>query len=175
MDATEVSDCFPLNGDAKNPEIHTIDEVIRIYDQNSKNIKLLGPTRFAQVIAECKKIVEGGKNPKMFHILMILTDGEIHDLKETIDEIADISKRNLPLSIVIVGLGDEEFSNMVRLDGDELAIRAGVKDIVQFLKMNEVVKRSRPEEVNANLAALVLEEIPGQMIQHFKEKGMYPA
>ena len=111
----------------------------------------------------------------MFHILMILTDGEIHDLKETIDEIADISKRNLPLSIVIVGLGDEEFSNMVRLDGDELAIRAGVKDIVQFLKMNEVVKRSRPEEVNANLAALILEEIPGQMIQHFKEKGMYPA
>jgi len=130
MDATEVSDCFPLNGDARNPEIHTIDEVIRIYHQNSRNIKLLGPTRFASVISECKKIVEIQKNPKMFNILMILTDGEIHDLKETIDEIADIAKRNLPMSIVIVGLGDEEFSNMVRLDGDELAVRAGVKDIV---------------------------------------------
>jgi len=92
----------------------------------------------------------------MFHILMILTDGEIHDLKETINEIADITQRNLPMSIVIVGLGDEEFSNMVRLDGDELAIKAGVKDIVQFLKMNEVIKTSKPEEVNANLAALVL-------------------
>jgi hypothetical protein len=41
--------------------------------------------------------------------------------------------------------------------------------------MNEVVKRSRPEEVNANLAALVLEEIPEQMVQCFKEKGMFPA
>jgi len=161
MDATEVSDCFPLNGNVENPEIHTIDEVIRTYHKNTGNIKLLGPTRFAQVISECKRIVEEHKNPKMFHILMILTDGEIHDLKETIDQIADISKRNLPMSIVIVGLGDEEFSNMVRLDGDELAIRAGVKDIVQFLKMNEVIKRSQPEEVNANLAALILEEIPG--------------
>jgi len=47
MESTEVSDCFPLNGNVENPEIHTIDEVIRIYKKNSQNIKLMGPTNFA--------------------------------------------------------------------------------------------------------------------------------
>lgn len=44
---------------------------------------------------------------------MIVTDGEIHDMKETIEEIADICERNLPVSIIIVGVGDQDFSSMV--------------------------------------------------------------
>jgi len=43
-------------------------------------------------------------------------------MKETIDEISDMAKRNLPVSIIIIGVGNEDFSNMVRLDGDDLAI-----------------------------------------------------
>lgn len=70
----------------------------------------------------------------MYHIILILTDGAIHDMKETIEEIADISKKLLPVSIIIVGLGNEDFSNMVRLDGDDYAIKVGVRDIVQFVK-----------------------------------------
>ncbi len=58
----------------------------------------------------------------MYHILLILTDGDIHDMQETIDEIADIYTRNLPVSIIIVGVGSENFSSMVRLDGDDLAL-----------------------------------------------------
>ena len=44
------------------------------------------------------------------------------------------------MSIIIVGLGDDEFADMVRLDGDEIAIKAGVKDIVQFLKFQDVTR-----------------------------------
>ncbi len=84
---------------------------------------------------------------------MILTDGAIHDMKETIDVIADISKKLLPVSIIIVGLGNEDFSNMVRLDGDDYAIKVGVRDIVQFVKYQDVVAKSDPHEVEQNLAA----------------------
>jgi hypothetical protein len=35
---------------------------------------------------------------------------------------------------VIVGVGNQDFGNMVKLDGDEVAIRAGCKDIVSFVK-----------------------------------------
>ena len=66
----------------------------------------------------------------MYHILLILTDGEIHDMDATINEIAEISSQNLPVSIIIVGVGDEDFANMVKLDGDEIAIKAGCKDLV---------------------------------------------
>ena len=36
----------------------------------------------------------------------------------------------MPVSFVIVGVGNEDFSNMVRLDGDEVAIKVGAADIV---------------------------------------------
>ena len=96
----------------------------------------------------------------MYYILLILTDGEIHDMEETIKEIAAISEENIPLSIIIVGLGDEDFANMVKLDGDDVAIKAGCRDCVQFIKLKEIIKRSNPEQVKENLAAVVLEEVP---------------
>lgn len=70
----------------------------------------------------------------MYFVMMILTDGEIHDMEETIEEISQIALQNLPVSFVIVGVGNEDFSNMVRLDGDEFALRVGASDIVQFIK-----------------------------------------
>jgi hypothetical protein len=51
---------------------------------------------------------------------------------------------NLPISIVIVGVGNEDFGTMVKIDGDEVAIRAGCKDIVQFVKYEEIFNRSEP-------------------------------
>lgn len=61
---------------------------------------------------------------------MILTDGAIHDMQETIDEISDISSKNIPISIIIVGVGNDDFSSMTRLDGDNLALKKGIRDIV---------------------------------------------
>ena len=46
----------------------------------------------------------------------MITDGNITDLQLTIDAIVSISHE--PVSIVIVGVGDEDFTNMVKLDGD---------------------------------------------------------
>ena len=57
----------------------------------------------------------------MYHILLILTDGCIHDMKETKDLIVECS--NYPLSIIIVGIGDADFSNMVELDSDDAILR----------------------------------------------------
>lgn len=51
---------------------------------------------------------------------MILTNGGIQDVEETIDEI--VKGSSLPLSIIIVGLGQEDFSSMIRLDGDTEAL-----------------------------------------------------
>lgn len=45
------------------------------------------------------------------HTLCIIQDGVITDMANTVDRIVDAS--NLPLSIVIVGVGGADFSNMV--------------------------------------------------------------
>ncbi len=44
-----------------------------------------------------------------------------------------MAARNLPVSIIIIGVGNEDFTNMIKLDGDEVAIDEGIKDIVQFV------------------------------------------
>lgn len=52
----------------------------------------------------------------MYLILLILTDGAIHDMDETLQLIDDAS--TLPMSIIIIGVGEDNFKLMVRLDGD---------------------------------------------------------
>lgn len=53
----------------------------------------------------------------MYHVMMILTDGTIHDMNETKDLIVELSK--YPVSLIIIGVGKEQFENMIILDGDE--------------------------------------------------------
>jgi len=51
-----------------------------------------------------------------YTICLILADGVIMDLDKTIDTIVQGS--DLPLSIIIVGIGNAEFDQMDKLDGD---------------------------------------------------------
>jgi hypothetical protein len=53
----------------------------------------------------------------LYHVLLILTDGCIHDMRETINQIVKMSA--LPISIIIVGIGDNDFGNMEILDADD--------------------------------------------------------
>ena len=47
----------------------------------------------------------------MFYFPMCTQDGVISDMNRTVDRI--VAASNLPLSIVIVGVGGADFSNMV--------------------------------------------------------------
>ena len=107
---------------------------MRTYHKRIKKgeIEFLGPTKFAPVIRKAIKIakIEQEIKTSRYQVLLILTDGEILDMPETLDCLAEISKSNLPLSLIIVGVGEEDFTNMVKLDGDHTAVRRGVKDLV---------------------------------------------
>lgn len=48
--------------------------------------------------------------------MLILTDGEIHDMNETIDSL--VFAADLPLSVIIIGIGNADFGNMEKLDSD---------------------------------------------------------
>jgi hypothetical protein len=68
-----------------------------------------------------------------YTVLLIITDGVINDMDETIAGIVRASA--LPLSIVIIGVGAADFSAMRILDADDAPLRAGgfvmARDIVQ--------------------------------------------
>ena len=109
----------------------------------------------------------------MYHILLILTDGIIHDMPQTTDLIVECAK--YPLSIIIVGIGNEDFSDMEKLDGDEVRIRnssgePAVRDIVQFVKFNDFKEGGD----FGKLAEEVLKEVPDQFVEYMVQKNIMP-
>lgn len=74
--------------------------------------------------------------PQQYFILLIITDGVISDMDETRHAVVQASK--LPMSIIIVGVGNADFAAMEFLDGDSRVLRShtgeeAVRDIVQFV------------------------------------------
>ena len=79
-------------------------------------------------------------NYKKYNILMILSDGVIEDMDETKSLIVEASK--LPISIIIIGVGNANFKNMIELDSDFSLLKDNkgnqcIRDIVQFVPYNE--------------------------------------
>ena len=116
-----ASNCFALNGNIFKPECNTMQGVLNAYYESLKKVQLYGPTHFNEILKYvngfCSQMSqEVSQNNQQYTICMIITDGIINDMQLTIDEIVKAS--NLPLSIIIVGVGDADFEEMVQLDGD---------------------------------------------------------
>ena len=64
-----------------------------------------------------------------------------HDMEDTKELVVQLSY--LPVSIIIVGIGDENFERMEELDADSHVLcdkngRAAARDIIQFVVFNEM-------------------------------------
>ena len=117
------SHCFALNGDIFNPRVNGIPAVIDCYQHALNNCKLYGPTNFADVISEVNNnigSVNVNQMDQRFHVLVIITDGVISDMNKTIDQVVRGSE--LPMAIIIVGVGDADFESMETLDADDEAL-----------------------------------------------------
>ena len=165
---------YPINCNVNDPNINTIDNVLKVYREFISKIHLLGPTNFAPIINdlndETKEDLRNGKTMN-YNILMILTDGKIDDMRETIDALVEASY--LPISVIIVGIGNGNFGNMDILDADENPLydrnhRKADRDLVQFVPFNDF--KNDPQK----LAEQVLEEIPRQVIEYYQHKGIKP-
>jgi hypothetical protein len=132
-----VSHCFVLSGNPQEVEAYGVEHLMAMYKTALIHVELAGPTYFGPLIQETIKLAyeckQAGSN--VYQTLLILTDGEIHDMDQTIDLI--IQAAELPLSIIIVGVGNADFGNMQKLDGDNGLFgsngRRCPRDLVQFV------------------------------------------
>jgi hypothetical protein len=74
-----------------------------------------------------------------------MTDGQIDDFNDTVDRIVKAS--SLPLSIVIVGIGDKDFGLIKSLDSDSQLLKNSngeqcERDIVDFIKLDNFTIQS---------------------------------
>ena len=170
-----ASHCFALNGNIFDPEVDGMDGVVEAYKNALRNVNLYGPTNFAPIIELINDMTESehvDQTNQKYNILLIITDGIINDMQKTIDQI--VRGSSLPLSIIIVGVGSDDFESMDILDADEVPLysmrykKNMEADIVQFVPFREF--KNNPAE----LAKQTLEEVPGQLLNFMKKKNIVP-
>jgi hypothetical protein len=93
-----------------------------------------------------------------------LTAGNVENVKETKQQLIEASED--PLSIVIVGIGDADFSGMEFLDEHDTEQENG-RDITKFVRFSDY------KSFNA-LTEAVLDEIPDQLVEYFYNRGIMP-
>ena len=111
---------------------------MQAYRDALSHIALSGPTLFAPLIGASTGIAAAAncsQERQKYTVLLILTDGEINDMPQTIEAIVQASSQ--PMSIIIVGVGSADFSSMATLDGDKGSLKSRgqscARDIVQFV------------------------------------------
>eukprot|EP00761_Pharyngomonas_kirbyi_P012799 gb/GECH01012826.1/.p1 GENE.gb/GECH01012826.1/~~gb/GECH01012826.1/.p1 ORF type:complete len:510 (+),score=125.33 gb/GECH01012826.1/:1-1530(+) len=163
----QVSHCFPLNG-GPDPHCQGINGIVESYRAALSNVQLWGPTLFTPIIRETARMAREGASQRKYFILLMITDGVITDMKDTISEI--VSASSLPLSIIIVGVGHEDFTKMEELDADDGKLRSGSsvaqRDIVQFVPFSRYI--NMPPSM---LARDTLQELPQQFISYATNAG----
>ncbi|CAL1596437.1 unnamed protein product [Knipowitschia caucasica] len=170
----QVSHEFPINFDAANPFCAGIEGVVTAYQQCLPQLKLWGPTNFSPVINHVACFARQAlqqHTASQYFVLLIITDGVITDMDQTRSAIVNASR--LPMSIIIVGVGGEDFSAMEFLDSDDSLLRApnneiAARDIVQFVPFRQF------QGNRVALAQSVLAELPDQVTSFFNSYKLKP-
>ncbi|XP_067125347.1 copine-5-like isoform X3 [Centruroides vittatus] len=171
-----VSHEFPLNGNMSNPFCVGIDGILEAYKQKIGTVQLYGPTNFSPVINHVSRFASAYRDGSQYFVLLIITDGIISDMSLTKEAI--VHAATLPMSIIIVGVGNADFSAMEELDGDVVRLSSKGKfaerDIVQFVPFREFLSGENWSTSQVLLAKEVLAELPDQFLEYMKKHNIKP-
>ncbi|XP_070784147.1 copine-3-like [Enoplosus armatus] len=170
----QLSHEFPINFNPANPFCAGIEGVVQAYQQCLPKVTLWGPTNFSPIINHVACFARQALRQNMasqYFVLLIITDGVITDMDHTRTAIVEASL--LPMSIIIVGVGGADFSEMEFLDSDDKLLcspRGDVasRDIVQFVPFRDFQGSS------VALAQSVLAELPDQVSSFFNSYKLKP-
>uniref|UniRef100_A0A673Y1M9 Copine-2 n=1 Tax=Salmo trutta TaxID=8032 RepID=A0A673Y1M9_SALTR len=172
----KVSHEFAINFDPTNPFCQGVEGIAQAYSACLPHIRFYGPTNFSPIITHVARFATQAlqqETAAQYFTLLIITDGVISDMDEARHAIVQAAK--LPMSIIIIGVGNADFAAMEFLDGDSSVLRSytgeeAVRDIVQFVPFRDF--RNAPKET---LAKSVLAELPQQVTQYFKQRNLSPS
>lgn len=177
-DNSKTLHCFPVH--RKDVEAKGVQGIIDAYRQlvSSRHIKFDGPTFFSDCISrlatEVETRIEEGKCTQEdleYHVLIIISDGKVTDLHCTIQQIVRCSY--LPISIIIVGVGNVSSQNMEMIDGDDTLLidkfgNRALRDIVQFVDFSRLGGDPNRLSIEA------LSELPDQVLSYMQYKSFKP-
>ncbi|PAA82109.1 hypothetical protein BOX15_Mlig017750g6, partial [Macrostomum lignano] len=176
-----VSHEWPLNGDSANPFCQGAAGVLEAYRHCLEEVRLSGPTHFAPVIKHVSRLALNHQDGSRYYVLLILTDGTIDDWTEC--KRAVIEASYLPVSIIVVGIGSGNFTEMELLDQDVWLLEEGgqkaCRDIVQFVELRKYLRVAADGSDGVRwskvaLAKDVLQELPSQILEYMRRRRLKP-
>lgn len=85
---------------------------------------------------------------------------------------------DLPMSILVVGIGPTSFTSMNRLEGDTRRLslngRNNTREIVQYAGFSEFLDKYDITTGSFHLTKQLLADIPEQLVAYMKMKGIVP-
>lgn len=172
-DKHKISSCFHVSGDEKNPKIYgTTYEMIDAYKECLQTVTLAGPSYVAPVLETFRRTCHKTRNYKIYHLLVIVSDGQIHDFKAMRAALIDLSE--YACSVIFVGLGIDYTQDMKDLeetlehtvDGDG---RKPCRRITTLVRYHSTMSVS-PD----HFVAKCFEKVPKQAINHMRRQGLVP-
>ncbi|XP_049848528.1 copine-9-like [Schistocerca gregaria] len=166
-----TSHCLEITKTAGQQGVVGIHAALSAYYQSLTWVTLHGPTNMAPIIrkaADKARTYHSKSAQQTYLVLLILTDGDIDDSSQTTDAIAAASY--LPMSILIVGIGDDDFKTIKKLDADSSDFQTTKvlsRDIVTFIAFNTIQSVQQ-------LTSSILRKIPFQFISYMKQNNITP-
>eukprot|EP01025_Chloroclados_australasicus_P023392 TRINITY_DN2372_c1_g1_i5.p1 TRINITY_DN2372_c1_g1~~TRINITY_DN2372_c1_g1_i5.p1 ORF type:complete len:344 (-),score=36.83 TRINITY_DN2372_c1_g1_i5:659-1690(-) len=146
-----------------------LEQVLYRYRQLVPHVQLSGPTSFGPAIRKAMNIVQ--QSGYQYHILVIIADGQVTrgvdvpygqlSMQEAETVEAIVAASQMPLSIIIVGVGDGPWDQMKAFDD---MIPARRFDNLQFVNFTDIARKiaGDPQKREAAFALSALMEIPDQ-------------
>ena len=180
----QVAHDFPVNPNGQ--EVDGVSGIEQAYLTaiQSNAFQLSGPCCYSPILTkainECvvahNEVMQDPSADIQYFILLILTNGQCceQDKQPTKNLLIYASNYNLPLSIIFVGIGDNNFDFLNELDGDFDPIKddkgqVAKRDIVQFVAMKDFVNKATHE-----LSRYTLREIPIQFVSYVDNNHLAP-
>ncbi|ESN93558.1 hypothetical protein HELRODRAFT_151316, partial [Helobdella robusta] len=129
-------------------------EVLDCYNQVVEFVYYGGPTSFVPIIDKAMKIVINSDNN--YHILIVITDGQLPEEEFSKTQKTLVKASQLPLSIIVIGVGDGPWDKMQRLENPDKRYFNNFR-FVEYHKTTNKMKHP-----DALLALGALMDIPDQ-------------
>lgn len=176
--------CFPLNGNRQNPYVEGVDGILAAYHNALFNMELSGPTILSPLIHQATAFArqrQVSQDYQHYTVLLIITDGVVSDMDQTINAICDASA--FPVSVLILGVGTEDFDQMEGLAGRKIdkklpQTRGGripLRDIVTFVNMQSFSRYAGYGNIYQQMVTkALLDRLPSQVLEFFATKKITP-
>ena len=159
----KLDHCFALNGNLDSPFVKGLANAVQCYKQVVGNVRLAGPTLAGPVISNANSISASFDIDRSYYLLVVIIDGVLNDMHQSISALVQSSF--LPLSVMFVGVGPDNFAGMDQVLQVPLTDESGKVARRQNVHFAELKKFDNSAE---KLVENMLENIPYQ-IEEFME------